>query len=49
MNSGRSLSTVTQADITKKFKMAAVNPEINVSTFVHDSNEIPTAIPMFLG
>jgi len=26
---------VTHADITKKFKMAVVKPEIRVSTFVH--------------
>jgi len=26
---------VTHADITKKFKMAAIKPEIHVSTFVH--------------
>jgi len=49
---------VTHADITQKFKMVAVKPEIHLSTFVHgiskllyiyNSNEIPTAIQMFLG
>jgi len=27
---------VTHADITKKFKMAAVKPELQVSTYVHE-------------
>ena len=54
MNSKRSLSMVTHADIAQNFKMAAVNPEIHASTFVHgisklsihDSYEIPTATPI---
>ena len=46
---------VLHADIAQKFKMAAVNPEIHASTFVHgisfftDSYEIPTATPLFSG
>jgi len=27
---------VTHADITQKFKMAAVKPEIHASTFIHE-------------
>jgi len=49
---------ITHADITPKFKMVAVKPEIHVSTFVHgisklnsipSSNEIPNSMPIFLG
>jgi len=55
VNSRRSLSMVTHADITQKFKMTAVKLEIHVSPFehgismLHDSNEIPTDKPMFFG
>jgi len=31
---------VTHADITQKFKMAVVKPEIHVSTFVHGLSKL---------
>jgi len=34
------LKEVTHADITQKFKMAAVKPEIHVSTFVHGISKL---------
>jgi len=45
---------VTHADITQKFKMAAVKPEIHVSTFLHGISKLLHMIakkfkPMFLG
>jgi len=35
---------VTHTDITKKFKMGAVKPEIHVSTFVHGISKLPYMI-----
>jgi len=31
---------VTHADISQKFKIAAVKPEIHVSTFVHGKSKL---------
>jgi len=40
VNSRKSLSKVTHVDITQKFKMAAVKPEIHVYTFVHGISKL---------
>jgi len=49
----RSLSIVSHSDITKKFKMAAINRKwiennCYILFSIQDSNEIPTATPMFV-
>jgi len=47
VNSRRSFSMVIYADVTPKFKIAAVKAEIHVSTFVHVISKLPCKISMY--
>ena len=50
-NVERLMGILFDVRVCRKSKMAAINRKYvgNISACIHDSKEIPTAIPMFLG